>query len=85
MEEFGCTSISCSSERQKSFLIYFWVRNILPRGLIGLSTKMAEKIKADFFTTQVTFLAEFCGSRLEPIGGFEVYLKSPSLGKNPHH
>ena len=43
----GCTQVrtsnSCSSKRKKDFgNLFFWVRNILPRGLIGLLTKMAK-------------------------------------------
>ena len=45
MGAFGCTQIqtssSCSSEWKKDFLICFLVRNILPRGLIGLLTRIS--------------------------------------------
>ena len=47
MGEFGCTqfrtSSSCSFERKRFWKSVFWVRNILPRGLIGLLTKKAKK------------------------------------------
>ena len=43
MGKFGCTQIwtssSCSSERKKDFgNLFFWIRNILPRGWIGMLT-----------------------------------------------
>ena len=38
--KLGRTSSSCSSERKKDF----WVRNILPKGLIGLLTKWPKKL-----------------------------------------
>ena len=34
-------SSSCSSEKKIFLQSVFWVRNILPRGFIGLLTKMA--------------------------------------------
>ena len=37
-------SSSCSSEKKIFLQSVFWVRNILPRGFIGLLTKMAKKV-----------------------------------------
>ena len=36
-------------EEQRFFKFAFWVRNILPRGLMGLLTKMAKQIFGRFF------------------------------------
>ena len=79
--EFGCTQIptssSCSFERKKDLLNQsFWFGNFLPRSLINLLTKMAKKIfLTNFLTTQVTFLAEFWVSKLEPVDVFKMFPK----------
>ena len=70
MGKFVCTQIrtscSCSCEKKKDFLnLFFWVWNILPRGLIGLLTKTPKKNLGYFCTLKRTFLANKWGFRSE--------------------
>ena len=57
-----------SSERKKDFCnLFFWVRTSLPRDLIGISTKVAQKKFNVFLADPGTFLAV---SQNPLMGGF---------------
>ena len=79
MGEFSCTQIwnssSCSSERKKRFFkSVFWVRNILPRSLISLSTNIAKKIWPIFWPPKSRFWPNY------GVPGRRFWLKcSPSI------
>ena len=68
MENSALTSRSCSSERKNDFCnLFFWVQNILPRGLICLLTKMAIKTFWSFFWPTLSVFGRFSKFSTGPI------------------